>query len=121
MFEILAEARFLKQDKKAAREALKERGLHQQPIAHQTSLPIQPSFDTNSSVQNQTQNIFNKKKSSAKKNIPIYIPKTEEVYPTTPSNPRFKTTLTKQPEMVDLSSDDDESDDEVHHFMVSMR
>ena len=119
--EIVAEARFLKQDKKAAREALKEGGIQQQPTAHQTSLSTQPAFDSNISVQNQTQNIISKKKSSAKKNIPIYMPKGEEQYSTTPNNPRSNTTVPKQPEIVDLSSDDDESDDEIHHFMVSFR
>ena len=49
------------------------------------------------------------------------MPKSEEQYPTTPINPRFKPTVPKQPDIVDLSSDDDESDDEIHHFMVSFR
>ena len=100
---------------------MKEGGIQQQPTAHQPSLSTQPAFDTNVSVQNKTQNIISKKKSSAKKNIPVYMPKSEEQYPTTPINPRFNTTLPNQPEIVDLSSDDDESDDEIHQFMVSFR
>ena len=121
-----AQARFLKQDKKAAREALKEGNTSQQsstafsPSISSTASAYDPNF-TNPVSSNQN---LNKKKSSNKK-VPIYMQHkyNEQLqFGSTTSSNAFNAKINqpKQSEIVDLSSDDDESDDEVHHFEVSL-
>lgn len=119
-FKISAEARFLKQDKKAAREALKEGGLQQQSSIHPQTTPTQLSHDSSPSTQhpNVPQGIINKKKSLVKKTTTSTLRTIEDPHTVTNSL-QIKANVPMPPEVVDLSSDDDESDDEIHHFMVS--
>ena len=110
----------MKQDKKAAREALKEGGLQQQSTINPQPTPTQLSHDSNSSTQhsNVPQSIINKKKPLVKKTTSSTL-RTIEDPPTVASSLQFKANVPMPPEVVDLSSDDDESDDEIQHFMVS--
>ena len=116
---LLAQARFLKQDKKAAREALKEGNVPppSAPTYSTTSLSASSAYDPNFS--NQTTQNLNKKKPSNKKHVPIYM---QHKYDDLSPGASYKSKLNqpKQSEIVDLSSDDDESDDEVHHFEASI-
>ena len=109
----------MKQDKKAAREALKEAGLQQQPTSNNQppsspgSLSTQISNLLSQPVQSPT---LNRKKIAAKKASASRIDGTQMF----DTNIKFKTTALQpvQSEEVELSSDDEESDDEIHHFMV---
>ena len=124
IFIVSAQARFLKQDKKAAREALKEGNTSQQ-----SSTALNPSvsstasaYDANFSNPVSSNQNLSKKKSSNKK-VPIYMQHkyNEQQFGSTTSSNAFNAKINqpKQSEIVDLSSDDDESDDEVHDFEVS--
>ena len=106
----------MKQDKKAAREALKEAGMQQQPPSSVGSLSSQvPNPSTQHS--NVQSSISNKKKTAVKKTSVPRIDGSQMF----DNNAKFKTTVQPvQPEVVELSSDDEESDDEIHHFMVSI-
>ena len=108
----------MKQDKKAAREALKE-GNVPPPSASTystSSLSTSSAYDPNFS--NPTAQNLNKKKSSNKKHVPIYMQhKYDELSPG--ASYKSKINQPKQSEIINLSSDDDESDDEVHHFEVT--
>ena len=122
---VSAQARFLKQDKKAAREALKEGKDPQQSATTFPSSTVPSAYDPKFSNPLSNQNLINKKKLSTKKHVPIYMQhKYDESSPKSASfasSNAFtsKTNQPKQAEIVDLSSDDDESEDEVHHFEVS--
>ena len=115
----------MKQDRKAAKEALKEGGTQQYPTTYSTSSSSsQPSHYDSSfpSTQPQlSQSATAKKKSPTKKTISatssFATPDGQRLFS---SNVNLKQGLPLQQEQVDLSSDDDESDDEVHHFMVSV-
>ena len=120
-----AQARFLKQDKKAAREALKEGNTSQQSSTAFTSSisSTASAYDPNFSNTVSSNQNLSKKKSSNKK-VPIYMQhkyNEQQQFGSTASSNAFnaKANQAKQSEIVDLSSDDDESDDEVHHFEVS--
>ena len=115
----------MKQDKKAAREALKEGNVAQQSPAtySPSSSSAASAYDPNfSNLVSSNQNL-SKKKPTNKKHVPIYMQhkyNEQQQFGSTASSNAFniKTNQTNQSEIVELSSDDDESDDEVHHFEV---
>ena len=115
----------MKQDRKAAKEALKEGGTQQYSTTYSTSsLSSQSSpYDSNfPSTQHQLpQSATGKKKSPTKKTMSATSSfTTADGQRLFSGNVNLKQSLPLQQEQVDLSSDDDESDDEVHHFMVSV-
>ena len=115
----------MKQDRKAAKEALKEGGTQQYSTTYSTSSlssqssPYDSSFP---STQPQLlQSATGKKKSPTKKTMSATSSfTTADGQRLFSGNVNLKQGLPLQQEQVDLSSDDDESDDEVHHFMVSV-
>ena len=115
----------MKQDRKAAKEALKEGGTQQYSTTYSTSSSSsQPSHYDSSFPSTQPQllqSATGKKKSPTKKTMSATSSfTTADGQRLFSGNVNPKQGLPLQQEQVDLSSDDDESDDEVHHFMVSV-
>ena len=113
----------MKQDRKAAKEALKEGGTQQYSTTYSTSsLSSQPSHYDSSFPSTQPQllqSATGKKKSPTKKTMSATSSfTTADGQRLFSGNVNLQQGLPLQQEQVDLSSDDDESDDEVHHFMV---
>ena len=102
---------------------MKEGGVQSQSTTSQPQAVLtQLSRDSIPFTQNpnSAQINVNKKKAVIKKSMNPDFRTTEDPL-STASDLKLKATVPVQPEVVDLSSDDDESDDEIHHFMVSLR